>query len=81
MGEDRSGLGDAMWERELEVLGEELTDVWALDVGGLLNLNDLQDLFSAISSAFVPPISTHFPIQFLQIRVDNSDGGDLRGWI
>jgi hypothetical protein len=31
-------------KRELEVLGEELLDVWALDVFGLLELNDLEDL-------------------------------------
>jgi hypothetical protein len=29
---------------ELEVLLEELLDVRAADVGGLLNLNDLEDL-------------------------------------
>lgn len=33
-----------MGERELEVLDEELLDVWAADVGGLLNLNNLEDL-------------------------------------
>jgi hypothetical protein len=30
---------------ELEVLGEELLDVGAADIGGLLDLNDLEDLF------------------------------------
>ena len=45
-GEDllAGGLGDAMWEWELEVLGEELLDVWALDIISLLELNDLEDL-------------------------------------
>lgn len=38
------GLGDTVRERELEVLGEELLDVWAADVLGLLNLNNLEDL-------------------------------------
>ena len=33
-----------MRKRELEVLGEELLDVWALDVVGLLELNNLEDL-------------------------------------
>lgn len=37
-------LRDAVGERELEVLGEELLDVWALDVVGLLELSDLEDL-------------------------------------
>jgi hypothetical protein len=31
-------------QRELEVLGEELLDVWSADVVGLLNLNDLENL-------------------------------------
>lgn len=35
---------DTGWERELEVLLEELLDVWAADVVGLLDFNDLQDL-------------------------------------
>lgn len=33
-----------MWKREFEVLGEELLEVWATDVNGLLDLNDLEDL-------------------------------------
>ena len=33
-----------MGKGELEVLLEELLDVRAADVGGLLNLNDLEDL-------------------------------------
>ena len=33
-----------MGERELEVLDEELLDVRAADVGGLLDLDDLEDL-------------------------------------
>ena len=37
-------LADAVGQRELEVLGEELLDVRAADVVGLLNLNDLEDL-------------------------------------
>lgn len=44
VGEDRLGLGDAVRERELETLGDELPDVGALDVGRLLNLDDLEDL-------------------------------------
>lgn len=34
----------AVREREFEVLGEELADVWAADVVELLNFNDLEDL-------------------------------------
>jgi hypothetical protein len=33
-------------KRELEVLGEELLDVGALDVVGLLKFNNLEDLFA-----------------------------------
>lgn len=45
-GEDSgtSSLGDAVWKWELEVLGKELLDVWALDVLSLLELDDLKDL-------------------------------------
>jgi len=31
-------------KREFEVLGDELLDVWALDIGGLLELNDLENV-------------------------------------
>jgi hypothetical protein len=31
-------------QRELEVLGEELLDVWSAEVVGLLDLNNLEDL-------------------------------------
>lgn len=46
-GEDSGtgSLGDAVWEWELEVLGKELLDVWALDVLSLLELDDLEDLY------------------------------------
>jgi len=37
-------LVDAVGQRELEALGEELLDIRATDVVGLLDLNDLQDL-------------------------------------
>jgi len=37
-------LGNAVRKRELEFLGEELLDVWALDVFGLLELNNLEDV-------------------------------------
>lgn len=34
-----------MGKRELEVFGKELLDVWSLDIVGLLELDDLEDLF------------------------------------
>lgn len=37
-------LGDAVRKREFEVLGKELLDVWALDIFGLLDLNNLENL-------------------------------------
>jgi hypothetical protein len=33
-------------KRELKVLGKELLDVWALDVVGLLEFNNLENLFA-----------------------------------
>lgn len=38
-------LGDTVRKREFEVLSEELLDVWALHVVGLLKFNNLEDLF------------------------------------
>lgn len=35
-----------MRERELEALAEQLFDVWAADALGLVNLDDLEDLFA-----------------------------------
>jgi hypothetical protein len=37
-------LGDTVGQRELKLLGEELLEVWAADIIGLLNLDDLEDL-------------------------------------
>jgi hypothetical protein len=39
-----AGLGDAVGERELQALGNQLLDVGALDVGSLLDLNNTEDL-------------------------------------
>ena len=41
-----SSLGHAVRKGEFEVLGEELLDVWALDIIGLLELDDREDLGS-----------------------------------
>lgn len=35
---------NAVRKREFQVLGEELLDVWAADVIGLLNFDDLEDV-------------------------------------
>ena len=40
-----SRLAVAVRQRELEILGEELLDVRAADVLGVVDLNDLQDLY------------------------------------
>jgi hypothetical protein len=45
-------LRDAVRKRELEVFGKELLDVWSLDIIGLLELNDLEDLLCEISNSF-----------------------------
>ena len=44
-----SSLGDAVRKRKFEILGEELLDVWALDIVSLFELNDLEDLNSDVS--------------------------------
>ena len=38
-----------MREREFEILGEELLDVWALDIVGLLELDDFENLSTKFS--------------------------------
>jgi hypothetical protein len=40
----------AMGQRELEIFGDELLDVRSPDVLGLLDLDDLEDLFRCVSS-------------------------------
>lgn len=37
-------LVDAVWQRELELLDEELLDVRSADLVGLLDLGDLENL-------------------------------------
>jgi len=59
-------LVDAVGQRELEVLDEELLDVWAADVIGLLNLNDLENLDVSETRSMA---SSH-------ILVESIDSGD-----
>jgi len=40
----RDSLGDAVWKGEFDVLAEELFDVRTLDVVGLLDLDNPEDL-------------------------------------
>jgi len=44
------GLGDTVREGELEVLLEKLLQVRTLDVGRLLNLDNLENLYILINS-------------------------------
>lgn len=41
-------LGNAVRERESEVLSKELLDVWSLDVSSLLDLLDFENLYRAL---------------------------------
>ena len=45
------GLGHTVRKREFEVLGEQLFDVRALDIIGLLELDNFEDLWSQSMSA------------------------------
>lgn len=38
-----------MRKGEFEVLGKELLDVWASDIGGLLDFGDLEDLDAVLA--------------------------------
>lgn len=40
-----NALGHAMWEGKLQILCEKLLEVWTLDIGSLLDLDDFEDLF------------------------------------
>ena len=40
-----TGLGNAMGEREFEILLEELLDVWTPNVVGLLNFDNFENLY------------------------------------
>ena len=53
-------LVDAVGQGELETLDEELLDVWAADVVGLLDLNDLEDL-DVVSSAMLQVVWSDVP--------------------
>jgi hypothetical protein len=75
-------------KRELEVLAEELLDVWAADVIGLLNLNDLEDLFYVLKFVVFARLcfSTHVDVpearavtggHVLVERVDGLSAGHL----
>ena len=46
-----------MWQRELEILREQLLDVWSADIICLLNLNDLEDLNHVSSVSHDLPLS------------------------
>lgn len=40
-----AGFRNAVGKRELEFLGEKLLNVWALDIVGLLDFHNLEDLY------------------------------------
>lgn len=43
------GFGDTVGKREFEALGQQLLDVRALDVVGLLELDDFENLSEIVS--------------------------------
>ena len=51
-----------MRKRELEVLDEELLDVRAADVSGLLDLDDLEDLDELLGGCAKPVSYTHLTL-------------------
>ena len=65
-------LGDTVGERESQVLGQELLDVRALDVVGLLELDNTEDLSRAVS------ISCYFPMMPFPL-VGLGRGENVRG--
>ena len=72
-----------MGQRELEVLGEELLDVWSAEVIGLLNLNNLEDLREGLDGIRrIIDVSTYLyrpetrSVTGGHILVQSIDGGD-----
>lgn len=59
-----------MRKRELEVLGQKLSGVWSLDVLGLLDLDDLEDVNGAPSGSVT---SSHVLVKGL----DGADTGEI----
>lgn len=52
------GFGDTMREREFQVFRKQLLDVGTLDIVGLLDLNDFEDLYrQSISTAVINAFS------------------------
>ena len=64
------GLLDSVWQWELQVLGQELLDVLSLDVGGLLDLGNLQDVDRSKSSSVS---GGHVLVQ----RLDGTNSGNV----
>lgn len=54
-----NSLRNTVRKGEFEVLGQELLHVWSLNIIGLLELNNLQDLFLLSASNFSMPIGKH----------------------
>lgn len=64
-----------MGERELEVLGEELLDVGALDIIGLLDLDNAEDL----KWIFVSHIQSHLLSCGIKTYVDGPEASTVTG--
>ena len=64
------GLSDSVWQWELQVLRQELLDVLSLDVVGLLQLNNLQDVDVSKSGS----VSSS---QILVHGLNGTDSGDV----
>lgn len=62
-----------MWQWELQVLGQELLDVLSLDISGLLDLSNLQDVDGSESGSVS---SSHVLVQGLNSS-DSRDISDL----
>ena len=51
VGEGLGGFLDSVWQWEFQVLGQKLLDVLSLDVSGLFNFSNLQDVDRSKSSS------------------------------
>jgi hypothetical protein len=54
---------DAVGQRELQALDEELLHVWAADVGGLRDLDNLEDLCNTLAVAWRAVLGSDVPAQ------------------
>ncbi len=58
-----------MWQWELQVLGDELLDVWAFDEVGLLEFDDFEDLAETSLARLHPLVERWFALTWTDLNL------------